>query len=234
MSETKNQGSNADGDKEISLEELSDAFARMLQPPEDAEEAAAASDESPETGQNESPPAPVAFDVTPRGLLEALLFVGHPENEPLTREQAVSVIHGVEPAEIDGFVESLNKEYSAAGHAVEIVSQGTGYRLVLRPHFERVRNRFYGKVREARLSQAAIEVLSLVAYNQPINSQTVTDLRGYPSSSILSQLVRRQLLRIERPQEKPRTPVYYTTDRFLDLFGLEDLTDLPRSQESEP
>ena len=96
-----------------------------------------------------------------------------------------------------------------------------------------MRNRFYGRVREATLSQAAIDILALVAYNQPITNERVSRLRGHPSGSILAQLVRRQLLRIERPDEMPRTPIYHTTPRFLALFGLESLEELPRSQELE-
>jgi segregation and condensation protein B len=70
-----------------------------------------------------------------------------------------------------------------------------------------------------------------VAYNQPITSKRVSTLRGHPSGAILAQLVRRRLLQIERPKEKPRTPTYHTTERFLDLFNLDSLQDLPQSQD---
>jgi segregation and condensation protein B len=76
-------------------------------------------------------------------------------------------------------------------------------------------------------------VLSIVAYQGPQTSEEVNRLRGTSSSAILSQLVRRQLLRIERDAAAPRTPRYHTTERFLELFGLESLDDLPRSQEIE-
>jgi segregation and condensation protein B len=226
----------ADSDKEISLEDLSDAFARMLQPdgdaPESADEQQASAEEMTAAGRaSEAERTP---EVTPLSVLEAMLFVGHPENEPLTRQQAATVIHGVEAEEIDDLIDRLNEDYAAAGHVIQIVSEGAGYRMVLSPQLERVRSRFYGRVREARLSQAAIEVLALVAYSQPIASKSVSDLRGHPSSAVLSQLVRRQLLRIERPADKPRTPLYYTTERFLDLFGLDRLEDLPRSQDAGP
>ena len=103
--------------------------------------------------------------------------------------------------------------------------------MTLRTAFYPVRNRFYGKVREARLSQAAVDVLAIVAYQQPLSSEQVSRLRGRPCSHVLSQLVRRGLLRIERRGEKLRTPYYFTTDRFLELFGLESLEDLPQSEE---
>ena len=76
-------------------------------------------------------------------------------------------------------------------------------------------HKFYGRVKEARLSQAAVEVLAVVAYRQPLTRDEIDALRGRPSGGLLAQLVRRQLLRIERPEDRPRQPKYLTTDRFL-------------------
>ena len=86
------------------------------------------------------------------------------------------------------------------------------------------------KARQVRLSQAAIEVLSIVAYNQPISPEEIHRLRGVPSGSLLTQLVRRQLLLLERSTEN-KLVQYRTTERFLELFGLSSLADLPRSKE---
>ena len=175
---------------------------------------------------------PTGGEVTPRGILEALLFVGHPANEPLTSQQAAGLMRGVEPPEIDALVEELNARYEANGAPYTIQSQGAGYRLVLRSEHAPLRDRFRTRVRQARLSPAAIEVLAVVSYHQPVTRHEVEQLRGAtPSSSILRQLVRRQLLQIERPAEKPREVQYRTTQRFLDLFGLASLDDLPRPQE---
>ena len=80
----------------------------------------------------------------------------------------------------------------------------------------------------------AIDVLALVAYQQPLTGEKIHRLRGKPSSHILSHLVRRGLLRIERPAAKRRTPHYHTTERFLQLFNLQSLDDLPRSEDSGP
>ena len=67
----------------------------------------------------------------------------------------------------------------------------------------------------------------------PISAEQIDRLRGKPSGQILSQLVRRDLLKIERPADRKTKPTYSTTGRFLDLFGLEGLQELPRSQEVE-
>jgi segregation and condensation protein B len=172
-------------------------------------------------------------EISPRTILEALLFVGSPSGEPIAGQSVAALMRGVRPAEIDALVRELNVQYTARRCPYHIVSVGAGYRLSLRDEFARVRDKFYGKVRQARLSQAAIEVLSAVAYHESLTAEEVSKLRGTPSGQILAQLVRRQLLRLEAGDKKSRRARYYTTERFLELFGLESLADLPRSQDLE-
>jgi len=160
-----------------------------------------------------------------------MLFVGSRMNEPLSSARAAELMRGVAADDIPGLVDELNQRYSSKGAPYQIISEGSGYRLVLRRAFYPLRDKFYGRVREARLSQAAIEVLSIVAYRQPITADDLGKLRGKPSGSILSQLVRRQLLRIDRPDGRRSPAVYHTTDRFLGLFGLETLEDLPQAED---
>jgi segregation and condensation protein B len=172
-------------------------------------------------------------EVTPKRILEAILFVGHPANEPLGSERIAGLMRGVQPREIDDMVEELNAEYAEEGAPYAIVSVGYGYQLALRTEFASLRESFYGRVREAKLSQTAIDVLAVVAYQQPITQEKIDQLRGKPSGALLSQLVRRDLLAIERSADKKVKPLYRTTERFLDLFGLDDLTELPRSHDLE-
>jgi segregation and condensation protein B len=101
--------------------------------------------------------------------------------------------------------------------------------MALREEFGSLRNNFYGKVKAAKLSQAAVDVLAIVAYKQPMTREQVDQLRGKPSGGLLSQLVRRELLRVERTETKPRLTHFYTTARFLQLFGMDSLEDLPNS-----
>ena len=96
-----------------------------------------------------------------------------------------------------------------------------------------MREKFYGRVRQVRLSQAAVDVLSLVAYHEPISRDEVNRLRGKGSNALLTQLVRRQLLRLERSEGATQEPHYRTTRRFLDLFGLTSLADLPTAADLE-
>jgi segregation and condensation protein B len=169
--------------------------------------------------------------LSPRTILEAMLFVGSPANEPLSSVRAAELMRGVHPEEIPDLVAELNHRYTADGCPYQIVSEGSGYRLVLRQGFNSVRERLYGRVREARLSPAAIEVLSLLAYRQPLTAEEISRLRGLPSHHLLAQLVGRQLLRIQRSETPGPRPLYYTTHRFLELFGLESLEDLPQVED---
>jgi segregation and condensation protein B len=170
--------------------------------------------------------------ISPQSILEAMLFVGNRENRPLTPARAAELMRGVQADEVPALVGELNHRYADGGCPYEIVGEGDGYRLVLRREHQALRNRFFGRIRETRLSQPAIDVLALVAYQQPITADQVTQQRDKPSSHVLAHLVRRGLLRIERPDPKRRTAHYHTTNRFLKLFNLQSLDDLPRSEDA--
>jgi segregation and condensation protein B len=223
----------------LSLDQLSQAFSQMLSTGEDpyAEDAANSTTElQPTEGrigdEGSEEPAVDRCEVSPQTILEAMLFVGSPTNEPLRSEQVAALMRGVRPAEIDQLVETLNLQYQQRGCPYTIVSEGAGYRMTLRPEFSRVRDRFYGKVKQAKLSQAAIEILSLVAYNQPLSADDVNRARGTPNGTILSQLVRRELLKLDRSDPEFRRGRYYTTPRFLQIFGLANIDELPRSDDA--
>jgi len=236
----------------ISLDELAEAFAQVMgteprqtaEPPprEDATpDDATTEDESEGTEESlavASPAESAAEDdpcpISPRAILEAILFVGNRENQPISPHRAAALMRDVTVDEIPSLIDELNQRYDTHDAPYHIVGEGDGYRLTLRREFHSLRSRFHGRIREARLSQVAIDVLALVAYQQPLTSEKVSRLRGRSSSHILSHLVRRGLLRIERPDPKRRTPHYYTTDRFLRLFNLESLEDLPQSEDPEP
>ena len=172
----------------ISLDQLSAAFAQMLGAGDDpyttpGEADSQAPEDAPQLGGLSVDPQisnDVSADVcelTPRSILEAMLFVGSPGNEPLTSEQVAALMRGVRPTEVDALVRELNDQYAARRCPYSIVTSGAGYRLALRDEFESLRQRFYGKARQVRLSQAAIEVLSIVAYNQPISPEEIHRLR---------------------------------------------------------
>ncbi len=230
----------------ISLDELARAFSQVMEagPPRSDESPAdgppitvGEADSVEEIAANAKPQAAeqvVEEDpcpINPRTILEAMLFVGDRENQPLLPKTAADLMRDVPVDEIPPLVDELNGRYKASGAPFRVVGEGSGYRLALGEEHRSLRNRFFGRIREARLSQAAIDVLALVAYGQPVTGEEIHRLRGKPSRHVLAHLVRRGLLRIERPEPNRRTPHYHTTDRFLQLFELESLADLPKSED---
>ncbi|MBL9125772.1 MAG: SMC-Scp complex subunit ScpB [Planctomycetaceae bacterium] len=226
-------------DDGLSLEKLSAAFANVAGRHDPyapvAEQGITPALEIAQEAAVEQSGGTAACDVTPRTILEAMLFVGNPQNEPITAERVAALMRGVRPAEIEELVVELNQHYAANGCPYTIASVGAGYRLELRPEFGPVHEKLLGQGRAVSLTPGALEVLSLVAYNEPQTAEEITTARGgRPSGAVLSQLVRRGLLRIEQTNVAgTRTRSYYTTPRFLKLFKLESLDDLPRGEDLE-
>ena len=231
-------------DEDLSLEQLSRTYADLMDPdaePPDDDAAQTPQETDQQAGPTTGDRADVVdaaaaadddvCEISPRTILEAMLFVGTPDNEPFDSRRLASLMRGVQAAEIDSLVRELNASYAKDGSPYIIASEGAGYRMTVRREFGRLRDKFYGRIRQARLSQAAIDVLAIVAYNQPLTKQKLEELRGRSSGSLLSQLVRRRLLEIDRCGNQSRDAEYHTTERFLNLFGLGNLDDLPQSHE---
>lgn len=173
-------------------------------------------------------PAPAA--VLPRQIIEALMFVG---GEPLTTRKLSNVLRGEFSAEfIESEVNELNDLYTREGRPYEIRLGDGGYRMTLRENFERIRRKAYGMgPKEVKLSQEAIEVLAVVAYHQPITAEAVDELGKPGSGAILRQLLRRELIAVDRTGKRSRDVAYRTTPRFLSLFGIRSLNELPRLEQ---
>lgn len=172
--------------------------------------------------------------VTPETILEAMLFLGTSNNRPIAVDKLRELFRGITVAELDEAVDSLNRVYRAHDRAMTIVRDSGGYRLQLVPELHLVRDRFYGKVKETQLTQSAIDCLSLVAYQPGSTREELERQWNQPAASMLSTLVRKGLLKVERrpsqnsPEEKSH---YYTTERFLEIVGLRSLEDLPLSED---
>jgi segregation and condensation protein B len=221
----------------LSLSRLREAFAQMLGSGRSGNSTAAAQADTPirrglQSSKHEAI-STAACEINARSVAEALLFVGRPDNGAISAREMAGIMRGVSPGEIHAAVAELNATYEADLTPYKIESTNLGYRLVLRPEFERMRDKFYGRVREAKLSPAALEVLSIVAYNQPLTLEQINQMRGVPSAAVVSTLVRRQLVRLEHASDPEGASRYWTTDRFLRLFGLESVAALPRSEELE-
>ena len=173
----------------------------------------------------EQPPA-----VLPRQILEACLFVG---GDALTAKKLSGVLRGEFSIEyLERELDELNTLYTSEGRPYEIRLGDGGYRLTLRDDFERIRNKAYGLgPKEVRLSQEALEVLAVVAYHQPLTATAIEELGKPGSGAVLRQLLRRELIAVERQPDPPRDVKYHTTSRFLSLFGIRSLDELPRHEQ---
>ena len=229
VDESKKSRTSDDG---LSLDEINAAFSKLIDQNENRneqrDEAENWMEQVAATRREQTP----EFQVTPIRIVESFLFVGKHDNSAITAEEMAKLMRGVRAEEVDGLIQDLNKEYARDGNVYEIVSEKGGYRLVLKKSFSDVRNKFYGKIKDAQLSQAAVDILAVIAYKQPIDREHIESLRGRPCGGILNQLVRRELVSVEKSTEKGkrRNKIYRTTDRFLDIFGLETIEDLPSSQ----
>jgi segregation and condensation protein B len=213
----------------FSLERLSSAFARLMgAAPRDG-----ATTRKPQVAVD--PDEPLADDdslpVTPRMIVEGMLFVGGAESRSLSSAEMASYIRDVEPAEVERIVAELNAGYREDEAAYEIAGDANGYRLQLRSEWGQMRDRIRGRTRSAKLSPAAIEVLSIVAYRQGVTGEEINRLRNAKCHALTAQLVRRQLVRVERSTQSPRGARYFTTERFNQLFGVATAADLPKSED---
>lgn len=229
----------------LSLEELGQTYAQMIgqgagqgsvpyKEPDDAESA----------GEVDLAPTfdPVAEEllendqcpITPLSILEAVLFVGRPDSQPIDGDQVAGMMRGVRPAEIQQMVNELNAIYTGAGHVLQIVASGDGFRMQLAEQFATVSDRFYGSVREIKLTQSAIDCLAIVVYRPGITREEIERQRGQSSGPILNQMVRRQLLELRREgAKKQRSLRYYPTERLLSLAGIDSLEELPLAEDFE-
>ena len=174
---------------------------------------------------------PKNTEVRPESILEAMLFVGDRQNVPLNLNKAVSLMRNVSVDEAIEAIDNLNRRYKRLGAPYLIVQKEKGYSMELRPEFYSVRDHFFGKVREFKLSQKTIDLLALIAYRQPISLHELSDYNN-GCASILTTLLKRDLITVEKKNiEKKAVSFYRTTDRFLKVFNLDSLDDLPIVEE---
>jgi len=196
-----------------------------------ADDVTAATDEDSEpASQPNSNPNPIPQRVTARQVIEAAIFVG---GEPLTSKKLCYMLKGDYDLDaVERAIEDLNLQYSDEARPYEFRLGEGGYRMVLREEFERIRNRVFGiGPREVKLSQDVLEVLALVAYRQPITSEEIEELGKEKPTPLLRQLLRRELISLERDIENRKRVTYSTSKRFLSLFGIGSLNELPQADE---
>ncbi|MBL8849721.1 MAG: SMC-Scp complex subunit ScpB [Planctomycetaceae bacterium] len=231
-------------DDDWSLADLEDAYQRALESADAVAEQVELEAPAPELQTIAAPTAQssvnrvatsveaftVAETIQPEQILEALLFVG---GDGLTGRRLADLLggdrmHGV----VDDAITHINARYFEQCRPYQILLGEGGYRLSLRPELESVRSRVYGMgPRDVRLSQDALEVLALIAYKQPILREDI-EATGKPNvAALVRQLLRLELISLERGTGGKDDIRYRTTSRFLQLFALDRLEDLPHPED---
>ena len=155
-----------------------------------------------------------------------MLFVG---GHPLTAAVACAAVRGLTAERFQEAIDALNRRYRRQRRPYAVQPRDGGFVLAILPAYRGLRERLFGGPREARLGQAALDVLAVVAYRQPVGKAEVDAIRGTDSGSVLRQLVRLGLIAVQHRAEAGSREVRYgTTPRFLQVFGLNGLDELPR------
>jgi len=161
--------------------------------------------------------------------LEAILFLAR---EPLASRKLSQFANLADGTQARTLVRRLNEQYDADGRAFRVEQVAGGYQLLTRQKLAPWLRRLAHVPGETRLSAPALETLAVIAYRQPVPRADIEAVRGVNCGEILRQLMDRDLVRIGgRSQELGRPYLYATTKRFLELFGLNHIEELPRGQE---
>ncbi len=156
-------------------------------------------------------------------VLESLLFVVG--DEGLTESQLMEILE-VDELTLNSLIEKLSESYTNRG--IELTKLGNRYKLVTKKSSKEYIQRLMTLDDNDGLSDAALEVLAIIAYNQPITRGQVDDIRGVGSTYLVRRLVYKNLIHeVGRSETAGRPVLYGTTSLFLDYFGLKNINDLP-------
>jgi segregation and condensation protein B len=178
------------------------------------------------------------MDNTYISVIEALIFSS---DDSLSAEEIIRAVKSIDGEDIeltkddiDGSVDLLNQKYIDNGNAFRILRIANGYLYATLEAFAKYVGYLSSERAKRRLSQAALETLSIIAYKQPITKPELESIRGVNSDYILTTLLEKNLITIKGRAETVGRPLLYgTTDEFLKYFGLNNLSDLPKPREIE-
>ncbi|MEO7192339.1 MAG: SMC-Scp complex subunit ScpB [Vicinamibacterales bacterium] len=163
-----------------------------------------------------------------KAIIEALIFASP---DPVSTKALSKLLDTETADEIAAAIDSLKAEYDAPG-GLQLVEVAGGYQIVTRPELHEWVRRLFHERTTQKLSVAALETLAVIAYKQPITAPEITDVRGVNAAGVVGTLMERKLIKIVgRKQVVGRPFLYGTTRDFLDRFGLNDLSDLPKVED---
>ena len=164
-------------------------------------------------------------------IVEALLFA---VQEPISVRKICEVVEGVETKEIREVIQQLREEYDTHDRVFQIEEIANGFQLLSRPEYHEWISKIRKKSGESKLSQQALETLSIIAYKQPIIRAEIEAIRGVQSGQMIRTLIEKGLVKITGRDEVLGRPLLYgTTTKFLDHFGLKSIKDLPKVEDLE-
>jgi segregation and condensation protein B len=163
-------------------------------------------------------------------LIEAILYL---EADPADKA-SLSRISGLSPGAVDKALEDLAARYAREDSGLELSYIGGG--IMISPkkeYWDNLKER-YGRRNESRLSRAAMETLSIIAYSQPITRTEIEAIRGVGADTMIRLLLEKELIREVGKKDVPGKPIQFgTTREFLKVFRLNTIADLPKLSESE-
>jgi segregation and condensation protein B len=163
-------------------------------------------------------------------ILEALLLASA---EPVTAARLGRIVPESSAREVREDLEALNERYEREGHGFRIEEVAGGHQLRTLPELAAFVQSLE-PVPPLRMSRAGLETLAIIAYKQPVTRAEIEHVRGVDAGPLLRGLLERRLVRIAGHREVPGRPILYaTTPRFLEVFGLASLSDLPTLREIE-
>ena len=172
------------------------------------------------------------FELVPtsefKQIVETLLFI---TDRPVKPSRIADVIDGVDARRVREMILEIQDDYIRRNSAVQVVELGGGFQMSTKPEYGRWVRRLYNEKMTAKLSNAALETLAIVAYKQPITRAEMEAIRGVDVAGPLERLLERSLVRVVGKKDTVGRPmVYGTTDEFLRMFGLNKISDLPDLQ----
>jgi len=167
-----------------------------------------------------------SIEIIPMRVVEAILFAS---DSPLPPAKIASILGVGDARDVRKHIAALNETYEAAGNAFRIEEIAGGYRMMTLPAYNRWLTKLLRARAETKLTGAAMETLAIVAYKQPCTRADIEAVRGVAAGDILNRLREMNMIKIVgRAEDLGRPLLYGTTKRFLEVFGLAGLDDLPQ------
>ncbi|MFH1415888.1 MAG: SMC-Scp complex subunit ScpB [Elusimicrobiota bacterium] len=164
-----------------------------------------------------------------KNIIECLLFVS---SKPITTKKFAEVIKEFNKDEVEKSLVELAKGYDVANKPIFIQKVGGGWRMATRKEYGPWVKSLFQKEISYKLSKAALEILAIITYRQPVTIQEIEMIRGVSSGGVLRGLLEKSLVKIAGRKEAIGRPVLYrTTEKFLEYFGLESISDIPPLEE---